>query len=260
MRLVKYIAQRTPLSRRAADRLIQKQGVFLNHCLTFDPATFVHPGAHVCLEKDAAPLPVNPPDIQLFMYHKPAGVLTTRYDPQNRPTLFDILPTHAPDNLMPIGRLDKDTEGLMLLTNNGALKRTLELPATGLKRSYYVCYTGRPLTPKDQNNAAKGMCIEGWQYQPCSIIIHSKELHRMQHFFSKKSLSATTQDYHTCVMTLSEGKKREVRRLISFLGGHVVRLIRFSYGPFMLTDLPLKHLRHIPMQTAMKLLKNLKIF
>lgn len=162
----------------------------------------------------AAPAPAR-----LFRYHKPAGLLTTEHDPAGRPTIYDRLPGGLP-RVMPVGRLDLNTEGLLLLTTDGELKRALELPATGVERSYRARAYGQISQPQLEA-LMLGVEIEGVRYGPINANIERR-----------------TGANVWIEMTLTEGKNREVRRVLEYLGLEVNRLIRTRYGPFWLGDLP----------------------
>jgi 23S rRNA pseudouridine2605 synthase len=164
---------------------------------------------------------------RLFMYHKPRGLMTTHDDPEGRPTVFDNLPEGLP-RLISIGRLDFNTEGLLLLTNDGGLARVLELPATGWLRRYRVRVFGQP-DPAALKRLAKGTTIEGVQYGPIDATIDSV----------KGSNAWLT-------VSLREGKNREVRRVMEDLGLQVNRLIRVAYGPFQLGDIPRGGAEEVP--------------
>ncbi len=152
------------------------------------------------------------------MYHKPKGVVTTNYDPEGRPTLFEILPAGLP-RLVSVGRLDLNTEGLILLTNDGGLARILELPETGWLRRYRVRAKG-DITQDKLDALIKGVTVEGVHYGPIEAV-----LDRVQGSNVWMTLA------------LREGKNREVRNVLSELGLQVNRLIRLSYGPFQLAEI-----------------------
>lgn len=164
--------------------------------------------------------PVKPPaPARLFRYHKPSGLLTAASDPKGRPTIYDRLPQGLP-RLMPVGRLDLNTEGLLLLTTDGELKRQLELPSSGVQRSYRARVFGE-VSQADLEKLIEGVTIEGMRYGPIDA-----------------NLERRTGRNGWVEMKLTEGKNREVRRVLEHLGLKVSRLIRTSYGPFVLGDLP----------------------
>ena len=164
--------------------------------------------------------PVSAPGAaRLFRFHKPVGVLTAASDPKGRPTIYDRLPKGLP-RLMPVGRLDMNTEGLLLLTTDGGLKRQLELPSTGVERTYRARVFG-DVSQAQLEELIHGIEIEGMRYGPIDA-----------------NLERRTGRNGWIEMRLSEGKNREVRRVLEHLGLEVSRLIRTAYGPFVLGDLP----------------------
>ncbi|MDT7933740.1 MAG: pseudouridine synthase [Sphingomonadaceae bacterium] len=195
--------------------MIAEGRVALNGAVLDTPATIV--GNLSGITVDGRPV-AAPEAARLFRMHKPAGVLTTHVDPARRPTLFGLLPRGLP-RLVTVGRLDFTSEGLILLTNDGALKRALELPSTGLERRYRVRAYG-PATQELLDQIAGGAEIEGVRYGPIRAFLESKR-----------------GDNAWIEVILTEGKNREVRRVLEWLGLAVNRLIRLSYGPFALGDL-----------------------
>ena len=223
-RVAKVIARAGVCSRREAERLIAEGRVALDGKTLTTPAVLVEPGSIVTVDGE----PIGTPErARLFRYHKPAGVLTTERDPQGRPTIYDTFPKGVP-RLMPVGRLDFASEGLLLLTNDGALKRHLELPSTGWLRRYRVRVFGKP-EPRDLARLAKGVNVEGVQYGPIEASIDSV----------KGSNAWLT-------VSLREGKNREIRRVMEHLGLQVNRLIRIAYGPFQLGDVPRGSAEEVP--------------
>jgi 23S rRNA pseudouridine2605 synthase len=214
-RIAKVIARAGLCSRRAAERLIAEGRVAVDGRVLDSPAVTVGPANRVSVDGRALPA-AEPP--RLFRYHKPPGLVTTARDPQGRPTVFDRLPTGLP-RLMPVGRLDLASEGLLLLTNDGALKRRLELPATGWARRYRVRVFGR-VEPDRLAALAKGLRVSGVDYGPIAARLDSQQ-----------GANAWL------TMSLSEGKNREIRRVCEHLGLQVNRLIRLAYGPFQLGKL-----------------------
>jgi len=157
---------------------------------------------------------------RLFLYHKPTGLVTTARDEKGRPTVFDRLP-HSLPRVVSVGRLDINSEGLLLLTNDGGLARYLELPANALKRCYRVRLHG----PADLGRIAslrQGITVEGVRYGPMEA--------RMEGHPSGSN--------QWLLLTLKEGKNREIRKVMAHLGLQVNRLIRTAYGPFQLGQLP----------------------
>ena len=214
-RIAKVIARAGLCSRRDAERLIAEGRVAVDGKVLTTPATLVTPDSAITVDGE----PLRAPErTRLFRYHKPAGVLTSARDPAGRPTIYDGFPPNAP-RLMPVGRLDFTSEGLLLLTNDGELKRHLELPTTAWLRRYRVRVFGRP-DSQALKALGKGVTVEGVQYGPIEANIDS----------AKGSNAWLT-------VSLREGKNREIRRVMEHLGLQVNRLIRIAYGPFQLGTL-----------------------
>lgn len=215
MRIARAMARAGLCSRREAERWIAEGRVSVNGKRLATPACEVGPGDKVLV--DGRPLPAAEPP-RMWRYHKPRGLVTTHADPEGRPTVFDNLPDALP-RVISVGRLDFNTEGLLLLTNDGALARYLELPATGWVRRYRVRAHGR-VTQADLDKLKVGIEIDGARYGPVEASVD------------------TLQGGNIWItMALREGKNREVRRILEHLGLQVNRLIRVSYGPFQLLDL-----------------------
>jgi 23S rRNA pseudouridine2605 synthase len=223
-RIAKVIARAGICSRRDAERLIAEGRVTLDDSVLDSPAITVGPDARITV--DGKPLPALEPR-RLWRFHKPAGVVTSTRDPAGRPTIYDRLPADLP-RVMPVGRLDLSSEGLLLLTNDGALKRRLELPATGWTRRYRVRVYGRP-DPEQLEGLAKGIRIGEATYGPILASLDSR---------------AGANAWLT--IRLTEGKNREIRRVCEHLGLRVNRLIRLAYGPFQLGQLPANGLEEVP--------------
>jgi 23S rRNA pseudouridine2605 synthase len=215
MRIAKAMARAGLCSRREAERWIADGRVSVNGKLLKTPACEVGPKDKVIV--DGRPLPTAEP-VKLWRYHKPKGLVTTHADPQGRPTVFEKLPPEM-ERVISIGRLDFNTEGLLLLTNDGAMARYMELPATGWTRRYRVRAKGR-VTPADLEKLKDGVEIEGVRYGPIEATIDSVQGANMW-----------------LTIAIREGKNREVRKILSHLGVEVNRLIRLSFGPFQLLDL-----------------------
>ncbi|WP_127089858.1 pseudouridine synthase [Aquabacter cavernae] len=211
-RVAKVIARAGLGSRREIEDWIEQGRVAVNGAVLQSPAVTVT--AHDRIEVDGAPLPEKE-RTRLFLYHKPRGVVTTNRDPEGRTTLFEILPRGLP-RLVSIGRLDLNSEGLLLLTNDGGLARVLELPETGWLRRYRVRAKGE-IDQAKLDSLMKGMTVEGVTYGPIEAT-----LDRVQGANAWITVS------------LREGKNREVRNVLAALGMIVNRLIRVSYGPFQL--------------------------
>jgi 23S rRNA pseudouridine2605 synthase len=215
MRIAKAMARSGLCSRREAERWIAEGRVRVNGTLLTTPALDVGPRHNIVV--DGEPLPAPEP-VRLWRYHKPRGLVTTHADPEGRPTVFDKLPEGLP-RVISIGRLDVNTEGLLLLTNDGELARYLELPETGWLRRYRVRARGR-VTQADLDKLKDGVEIEGVSYGPVEATLDS---------FQGANSWLT--------LGLREGKNREVRKILGSLGLEVGRLIRISFGPFQLLDL-----------------------
>jgi 23S rRNA pseudouridine2605 synthase len=215
-RIAKLLARAGVASRREVERMIAEGRIAIEGKTVDTPATLVESLHGLTVDGK----PVAPPaPARLFRYHKPAGLLTTERDPKGRPTIYDRLPKGLP-RLMPVGRLDLATEGLLLLTTDGELKRQLELPATGVPRTYRARAYG-PVTQAQLEDLIHGVEIDGVRYGSIDANIERR-----------------TGTNVWIELTLTEGKNREVRRVLEHLGLQVSRLIRTGYGPFPLADLP----------------------
>ena len=215
-RIAKLLARAGIASRREIERMIEDGRIAIDGKPVEKPATLLTSlhGVTVDGKPVAAPAPAR-----LFRYHKPRGLLTTERDPKGRPTIYDRLPGGLP-RVMPVGRLDLNTEGLLLLTTDGELKRQLELPATGVERSYRARVFG-DVSQAQLEELIHGIEIEGVRYGAINA-----------------NLERRTGRNGWVEMRLREGKNREVRRVLEHLGLEVSRLIRTAYGPFGLEDMP----------------------
>ncbi len=223
-RIAKRLARAGVCSRREGERLIAEGRVTLDGARVTTPATLVDEGSRIAVDgRDVA----APAAARLWRYHKPRGLIATHRDPQGRPTVFDALPLGLP-RVVSVGRLDIESEGLLLLTNDGALARHLELPATGWTRRYRVRVFGRP-EPELLARIAKGVEIDGVRYGPVEAVIDRAE-------GSNAWLT----------LGLREGKNREVRKLMTHLGFSVSRLIRVAFGPFQLGKLASGAVAEVP--------------
>lgn len=195
--------------------MIEAGRIAVNGAVLETPATLLTSLAGVTLDG----VPVKQPQAaRLFRFHKPSGVLTTERDPKGRLTIYDKLPRELP-RVIPVGRLDMNTEGLLLLTTDGELKRQLELPATGVERAYRARAYGE-VSQARLETLIEGITIEGVRYGPIDA-----------------NLERRTGRNQWIELKLAEGKNREVRRVLEHLGLKVSRLIRTAYGPFALGDL-----------------------
>jgi 23S rRNA pseudouridine2605 synthase len=223
-RIAKYLARAGVASRRDAERMLADGKVRLNNVKVIHPATFVTPGDLVTVD---GKLVEEPDRTRLWRYHKPEGLVTTHRDPEGRPTVFDKLRQQLP-RVISIGRLDLTSEGLLLLTNDGALARTLEMPATGWIRRYRVRVHGA-VEPAALAALAKGLTLDGVHYAPIDA-----------------GLDAKKGDNAWLTVSLREGRNREIRRVMAHLGLDVSRLIRIAYGPFQLGTLPRGGIEEVP--------------
>ncbi len=223
-RIAKWLARAGVASRRDAERLLAEGRVRLNNAVVNHPATFVSPGDLVTV---GGRLVDAPERTRLWRYHKPDGLVTTHRDPQDRPTVFQRLPPGLP-RVVSVGRLDLNSEGLLLLTNDGALARRLELPSNGWLRRYRVRVFGAP-SVDDLARLAKGVVVEGTRYGPIEAALDSRK-----------------GDNTWLSISLREGRNREVRRVMQHLGLQVSRLIRVAYGPFQLGALPIGATEEVP--------------
>jgi 23S rRNA pseudouridine2605 synthase len=209
-RIAKLLARAGIASRRDIERMIAEGRIALNGEKLTTPATLLENLSGVTVDGQ----PVKPAGAaRLFLFYKPAGCLTAARDPKGRPTIYDKLPPGLP-RLMPIGRLDYMTEGLLLLTNDGELKRQLELPSTGVVRRYRARAFGE-VTQAQLEDLSEGVTIDGIRYGSIDA-----------------NLERRTGRNCWIEMSLTEGKNREVRNVLAHLGLQVSRLIRTSYGPF----------------------------
>lgn len=223
-RLAKRIARAGICSRRDAEKLIEMGSVKVDGKVVKSPALNVTDKQKIEVSGQMLNAPAA---TRLWLYHKPAGLVTTHRDEEGRATVFDNLPGDLP-RVISVGRLDINTEGLLLLTNSGELARHLELPATGWVRRYRVRVFGT-VTPDIVAQLKKGVTVEGVRYGSVEVTVDSVQ----------KSNSWVT-------VKLSEGKNREIRKLFEHLGCRVNRLIRIAYGPFQLGNLEEATVKEVP--------------
>ena len=214
-RIAKVLSRAGIASRREAERMIAAGRVTVNGRRIESPALNITPGDRV--EVDGKVLG-RPDPSRIWRYHKPAGLVTTTQDEKGRPTIFTALPPEMP-RIMSVGRLDLNSEGLLLLTNDGGLKRRMELPATGWLRRYRVRVNGKPVDT-DFEPLRKGLTLDGERFQPMQVTLDRQQ-----------GANAWL------TVAIREGKNREIRRAMEAVGLPVSRLIRISYGPFQLGDL-----------------------
>lgn len=226
-RIAKLLARAGIASRREIERMIADGRVAIDGKPVDTPATFLTDlkGVTVDDKPVAAPEPTR-----LFAFHKPTGLITAERDPMGRPTIYSALVNALPKRtprLMPIGRLDLNTEGLLLLTNDGELKREMELPSSGIPRIYRARTFG-DVTQEQLEELIDGISIDGVNYGPIDA-----------------NLERSTGRNQWIEVSITEGKNREVRKVLEHLGLQVSRLIRTAYGPFELEDLPRGRAREI---------------
>jgi 23S rRNA pseudouridine2605 synthase len=223
-RIAKVIARAGICSRRDAEKLIAEGRVKLNGAPVLTPALNVT--ANDLVAVDDKPL-AQPEAARMWRYHKPAGLVTTHKDEKGRPTVFANLPK-ALGRVVSVGRLDFNSEGLLLLTNDGDIARRMEVPSSGWTRVYRVRLFGK-VTQAELDRLAQGVTIEGVKYGP---IVADLERAKGVHAWARVSLK--------------EGRNREVKRVMESLGLKVARLIRISYGPFQLGQLAEGQVEEIP--------------
>lgn len=215
-RIAKVMARAGLCSRREAERWISEGRVEVDGTIITTPATIVTEENKVTVDGKPMPTADRP---RLWRFHKPVGLITTSNDPQGRPTVYDALPKELP-RLLSVGRLDLNSEGLLLFTNDGGLARKLEHPETGLVRRYRVRVRG-VVDPKRLESVADGVTVDGVRYAGIEAQVERQQT-------SNAWIS----------VGLREGKNREVRRVMEHLGYSVNRLIRTGYGMIALGDLP----------------------
>ena len=214
-RIAKVIARGSKFSRRDAEKLIADGRVKIDNQIILQPHVNVTSSNNIKLDNKSIHFK---PELELYKYYKPRGILVTHHDPENRKTIFDDLPKKF-EKMISIGRLDYDSEGLLLLTNNGDIKRTMELPNNNWKRTYRVRVHGR-VEDDIILKFKKGLKIDRMRYKPILANIDN-----------------TSNSYTWLTMTLTEGKNREIRNIFEAFGMIVTRLIRVSYGPYKLNKL-----------------------
>ncbi len=225
-RIAKIIARSGVCSRREAEKIILSGEVTVNGRRITSPALNVAPDADIQIRGKTIP---RMEERRLWLYYKPVGLVTTHKDEQGRPTVFDALPAHLL-RLISVGRLDLNTEGLLLLTNDGKLSRYLELPSTELRRCYRARIYGLE-SPALLEKLARGVTVDGVQYGSVKVSLEKGG-------DSSRNIWA--------MVTLTEGKNREIRKVFEHIGCKVSRLIRISYGPFQLGKMVPGEIKEVP--------------
>ena len=240
-RIAKFLSASGVCSRRDAERLIAEGRVTLNGEILTTPATLVTDidlievdGKRIASK--AAELP------RVWVYHKPAGLITSHRDEQGRETVFDHLPHDLP-RVISVGRLDLDSEGVLLLTTSGTLARAMELPANAQERVYRIRVRGTPM-PTHLAQLERGVLVEGVQYQPIDVVMDRDQT-------GGRNVWLT--------LTLREGKNREIRRIFDQFDLPVSRLIRTHYGMFDLQDMQPEEVREVPVAYVQQLMAELGI-
>lgn len=229
MRLSKFIADCGIASRRVAEDLIKSGRVSVNNKVVDTPVFFVDGDEKVCVDSK---LLQKENEIKLYMFHKPINTVTTTKDPQNRKTIYDVLDKKY-RNLKYVGRLDYKTSGLLLLTNDGDFARQMSLPKNQIERTYVA--TVNKFTSHGLDIARKGVIVDGIKYRPMKIEII---------------------DEHNLKITVTEGKKNEIRIVLKYIGSPVVGLHRISYGPIKLGILGVGKISEVDKKTVDLIVKN----
>lgn len=239
-RIAKLLARAGIASRREVERMIEDGRVKIGDEVVTTPATLLTSLRGVSVDGKLVG-PIAAP--RLFRFHKPAGLITAERDPTGRPTIYTALRNAMPEGtprVMPVGRLDVNTEGLLLMTNDGELKRAMELPSTGIPRTYRVRTFGE-ITQSRLEDLMQGIEIDGVRYGPINA-----------------NLERSAGRNKWIEMTLTEGKNREIRRVLEHLGLEVSRLLRTRYGPFELADLQRGSAQEVPQVVVERFRKTLQ--
>lgn len=223
-RIAKYLSRSGVCSRREAEKFIAQQRITVNGETVVSPAFNVEGTEDIRFDGEKIS---RPEATRLWLYNKPCGLVTSHKDNQGRPTVFDNLPAGLP-RVMSVGRLDLNSEGLLLLTNNGELARALELPQNGWSRRYKVRVHGF-LDKAKLAELENGAVVDGVHYGAVKVVVESEQ-------GTNAWLS----------ITLNEGKNREIRKLMKSVGLDVARLLRLSYGPFQLGSLNKGEVKEVP--------------
>lgn len=235
-RIAKRIAESGAASRREAEKLIEQGRVTVDGQLVLSPVFFVEDSQVVSIDGKAIGREEN---LLIWKMNKPRGYLTTKRDPQSRKTVFELLPK-IPHRMIYIGRLDFNSEGLLLFTNSGKFARYLELPSTGVRRKYKVRFHGS-LTEENIRALRKGVTIDGFRYGPIDV-----------------KLERAVGSNSWAIFTLNEGKNREIRKVLEYFHCEVTRLIRISYGSISLGELKLGEVQELSPGELKSFVKNTK--
>lgn len=225
-RIAKVIARSGVCSRREAEKIIAEGKVTVAGKRITSPALNVMPDDEICVSGKKIQ---KPEEGRLWLYYKPLGLVTSHKDEQGRSTVFDSLPKYLP-RLISVGRLDLNSEGLLLLTNDGALSRYMELPSTAWKRCYRVRVYGA-MSQEMLDKLAAGITVDGIKYGSIKVVIENENAPK-RNFWAK--------------VTLTEGKNREIRKVFEHIDCKVSRLIRVSYGPFQIGNLNPGEIKEVP--------------
>lgn len=235
-RIAKALARAGVASRREAERMIEAGRVCVDGKKITSPALNVTPANVITV--DGKPVGAAE-ETRVWRYHKKAGLLTTNKDPKGRETIFEKLPPELP-RVVTVGRLDYNTEGLLLLTNDGELARHLELPANAWLRHYRVRVYGK-INAKKLKELENGVTIEGIKYDSVKVEVENEKEEGVNQWIA---------------VTIKEGKNREVRKIMEHVGLQVTRLIRVSFGPFQLGKLPRGMIEEVPRRILRESLGN----
>ncbi len=235
-RIAKLLARAGVGSRRDIERMIEEGRIALNGEVVVQPAPLLSSIEGLTVDGNPVAKPVS---TRLYRFHKPAGCITAARDPKGRKTIYDLLPKGLP-RLMPVGRLDYNTEGLLLLTNDGEFKRQLELPASGVERTYRARAFG-DISQAQLEELVLGIEIDGVRYGKIDA-----------------NLERRTGRNQWVEMTLTEGKNREVRKVLEHFGLQVSRLIRTRYGQFTLQDLDMGAVEVVPRDELFQFRRRMK--
>jgi len=235
-RIAKLLARAGVASRREIERMIEAGRVALNGDLVEHPSLLLKNLTGITV--DGNPV-AEPSPAKLFRFHKPNGYLTAERDFSGKKTIYDVLPTDM-ERIMPIGRLDMNTEGLLLMTTDGEFKRQMELPKNGIERTYRARTFG-DISQNQLEDLYRGITIDGMHYSPITA-----------------NLERRTGRNQWIEMTLTEGKNREVRKVLEHFGLEVSRLIRTRYGPFVLGDLQKGEIDQVRQHDLVQFRKSLK--